>query len=76
MRKQNLIVVDSRLINEIRQSVAKGYHNIRVGYISPKRKGVVITNDDSQVMGVYELKHLELITNLVDYLKANPESTL
>ena len=76
MHTQNLIVVDSRLINEIRQSVAKGYHNVRVGYISPKRKGVVITNDDYQVIGVYELKHLELITNLVDYLKANPESTL
>lgn len=72
MHTQNLIVVDSRLIIELQRFIAQGYHNIRVGFISPKRKGVIITNDDDQVCGVYPLKNLEMITNLVNYIKSNP----
>lgn len=62
----NIQVLSNSMIKEIRESAKMGYNIVQVGMISPKRKGVVLMNEDYEVRGTYPLEFKEYIEKIVE----------
>jgi hypothetical protein len=60
------INMNKNLKSEIEESISMGYNILEVGMISPKRKGVVLRNEDYKVRGTYPLELKESIQEIID----------
>lgn len=67
----NIQVLSNSTVNEIRESAKMGYNIVQVGMISPKKRGVVLMNEDYQVRGTYPLEYKEFIEKIVEGKLAN-----
>jgi hypothetical protein len=60
------ININKNLKSEIEESISMGYNILEVGMISPKRKGVVLRNEDYKVRGTYPLELKDSIQEIID----------
>lgn len=61
-----LMTLDSKITREIQDSIAAGYNEIRVGLITPKKRGVALVNKKDQVRGTYPLEYKDIIQDMID----------
>lgn len=59
------LVLTNAMINEIKESVKRGFDKVQVGMINKKDKGVMLINEKYQVRGTYPLVYLKAIKALV-----------
>lgn len=62
----SIIKLNNQLSDEITKSINMGYDEIKVGMISPKRKGVMLVNDKYQVRGAYPLELQNTIQAMIN----------
>jgi len=62
----SIMTMPKNMVEEIRKSAQMGYNIVRVGMISPKKKGVVLMNQDYQVRGTYPLEYKEFVEKIVE----------
>ena len=70
MRLLELITLDKGIEKEIRQSVEMGFDKIQIGLITPKKKGVMLMNQNYQVRGVYPIEYQKIIQKIIDDQKS------
>lgn len=64
-----MYIVSTEVIEEIKTSISKGYTIVEVGMISPRTKGVMLCNENSEVRGTYPLGMKSLLELLIDAAK-------
>ena len=69
--KGGFISIPQNVIDEIKKSIKMGFNIIREGMISPKRKGVMLSNKKYEVRGVYPLEFKIIIQKIIDESKKN-----
>jgi hypothetical protein len=62
----SIMTMPKNMVEEIRKSAKMGYNIFQVGMISPKKKGVVLMNEDYQVRGTYPLEYKEFVEQIVE----------
>jgi len=62
----SIMTMPKNMVEEIRKSAKMGYNIVQVGMISPKKKGVVLMNEDYQVRGTYPLEYKEFVEQIVE----------
>lgn len=70
----SIIKLNKQLSDEIIKSINMGYDEIKVGMISPKKKGVMLVNDKYQVRGTYPLELQNTIQSMIN--KITSESVI
>ena len=64
--KGGVISMPKSMFEEAKKSIEMGYNIVKVGMISPKRKGVVLMNEDYQVRGTFPLEFKEYLEYMVE----------
>lgn len=49
-------MIPNNIADEIKKSISMGYNIIQEGLISPKRKGIMLSNEDYKVRGTFPLE--------------------
>jgi len=62
----SIMTLPKNRVEEIRKSAQMGYNIVQVGMISPKKKGVMLMNEDYQVRGTYPLEYKEWVEKIVE----------
>lgn len=65
----NILTLPHETIQQIKESVQMGYDTVREGMISPKKRGIMLTNKKSQVRGTYPIEYKQWITDIVQQEK-------
>lgn len=60
-----MLTLPKDIVQQIKDSVSMGYDQVKVGMISPKKKGVVLINKDYEVRGTFPLEYKEFIEQIV-----------
>ena len=71
-----LLMIPNNMADEIKKSISMGYDIIREGLISPKRKGVMLSNEDYKVRGTFPLELKNAIQKMIDDSKMKKGGTL
>jgi predicted ABC-type ATPase len=71
-----LLMIPNNMADEIKKSISMGYDIIREGLISPKRKGIMLSNEDYKVRGTFPLELKNAIQKMIDDSKMKKGGTL
>jgi predicted ABC-type ATPase len=71
-----LLMIPNNIADEIKKSISMGYDIIREGLISPKRKGIMLSNEDYKVRGTFPLELKNAIQKMIDDSKMKKGGTL
>ena len=71
-----LLMIPNNIADEIKKSISMGYDIIREGLISPKRKGIMLSNEDYKVRGTYPSELKNAIQQMIDNSKMKKGGTL
>lgn len=71
-----LLMIPNNIADEIKKSISMGYDVIREGLISPKRKGIMLSNEDYKVRGTFPLELKNAIQKMIDDSKMKKGGTL
>ena len=71
-----LLMIPNNIADEIKKSISMGYDIIREGLISPKRKGIMLSNKDYKVRGTYPSELKNAIQQMIDDSKMKKGGTL
>jgi hypothetical protein len=63
------IYLPNSMVDQIKQSIKMGFNILKVGMISPKKKGVVLINKDYQARGKYPLEAKDAIEQIIRQTK-------
>jgi predicted ABC-type ATPase len=71
-----LLMIPNNIADEIKKSISMGYNIIREGLISPKRKGIMLSNEDYKVRGTFPVEFKNAIQKMIDDSKMKKGGTL
>lgn len=71
-----LLMIPNNIADEIKKSISMGYNIIQEGLISPKRKGIMLSNEDYKVRGTFPLELKNAIQKMIDDSKMKKGGTL
>lgn len=60
------VMIPNYMVDDIKNSIALGYDEIKEGMISPNKRGIMLVNKNSQVMGTYPLEIKSAVQQIID----------
>lgn len=60
------VMIPTYMVDDIKNSIALGYNEIKEGMISPNKRGLALVNKNSQVMGTYPIEIKSAIQQIID----------